>query len=385
MGTDLNCCVCGKLVSRISKHLQAMHPDEYANQERLCIDLYNSGLTAERIAAHDSVIFDNKMSVSRVLRRFIDPGVIERTRRERTADSLSAIGRQRKASVEVNRICSSAPNAGITDTLRALVGVDSSHIQLLSVFAEEIGFSFDATTGIISNDSISVLVIPNSEHFCKYRFLARDFHRSSDSLRPLIFFLDELLLKRDLIKSMVSAKLGNLVGNRVGARECAVAKLDSRSALQFFNENHISGHVTGELYLGLEHQSQLVAAISMRRPFTTKYPSTTEIARFSVLKEHVVSGGFGKLLAAVRSEFGSKYQKVLSYCDMRYGNGHVYDMNGFSEIGRTDPDYCYTDGERRYHRFRYRASGGRSEREIASSASVFRMYGVGSKIYTLSI
>jgi hypothetical protein len=259
-------------------------------------------------------------------------------------------------------------------------------MPIINEFANEIGFDFDQDTGIVSNGQTIILIIPNSTYFSQYRFLARDFYRAAQGgYTALVFFMDELLTNRDLIKSMIIAKAGMPGLVKIAARRCDVVTLTAKSAAEFFKYNHISGHTAGQLYLGLQHADQIVAAISMRQPFTKKYLETIEIARFAVLRGHSVMGGFSKLLAAVKAELSGRYRKILSYSDLRYGTGNVYVVSGFSEVGHTKPDYYYTDGISRYHRFKYRASGEKSEREIALQAGVYRMYGVGSKIYELDI
>jgi hypothetical protein len=381
------CPICNQSWAHLAQHLQKRHRDEYSRNEQLCVTLYRSGLTVERIAAHPDVVFNNKMTVNRVLRRFLDPTIIEQARRERAASTLSRQGRVRKVLKEAQAISTqSATGGSVLSALSQLVALNSEHINYLRQFAEDVGFELNLNTGVLSSGPMQILVIPNSKLYSEYKLLALDFYASMpEGHRSLIIFLDELIEKRELIKSMIVAKSGGADLVRVAARKCEIVALHSRVAKTFFNQNHISGHVLGELYLGLQYNGEVVSAISMRRPFTNKYPNTIEIARFAVKSGCAVQGGFSRLLSAVKDRLDARYSKILSYCDLRYGNGNVYNVAGFSEVGCTKPDYCYTDGTSRYHRFKYRASGATSEREVAELAGVHRMYGVGSKIFELPL
>jgi hypothetical protein len=352
----------------------------------LCIELYNSGLTVAEISKHPDIIFNNKMTISRILRRFIDVDTIERARRLRAATSLSRAGRKKKALANAKAIASSSNRHNVLNAISDLVTLDSSHIREVQEFAAESGLDFNPRNGIISKDNKIILILPISDIFSTYSFLARDFYQQAISTsNPLILFLDELRSKKVLISSMIDARIGSENLIRCSARQCLVRQLSSQESRAFFDNNHISGHVTGSMYVGLEFNNEIIAAISMRRPFTNRYSGYLEIARFAVKSGYIVRGAFSKLLSNIINQIGASYTHILSYCDLRYGTGNVYRVNGFTEIGRTKPDYCYTDGIRRYHRFKYRAADGRTEREIAEAAGLHRLYGVGSIIYELEI
>jgi len=51
----------------------------------------------------------------------------------------------------------------------------------------------------------------------------------------------------------------------------------------------------------------------------------------------------------------------------------------------TGPDYWYSDGRKRFDRFKFRASNGKSEKIIASENNVFKIWGCGSNIFIKNI
>jgi hypothetical protein len=75
------------------------------------------------------------------------------------------------------------------------------------------------------------------------------------------------------------------------------------------------------------------------------------------------------------------YEGVLSYAELRYGEGGVYEKCGFSLVGESTSNYWYTDGVSRFDRFAYRAQPGKTEKEVAEAANVKAVWGAGNKIY----
>jgi len=62
-----------------------------------------------------------------------------------------------------------------------------------------------------------------------------------------------------------------------------------------------------------------------------------------------VAGGFARLFAAFVKEHNP--ESIVSYCDLRWGNGSVYAANGFILDGITSPDYWYVSKDRRVSRY----------------------------------
>jgi len=63
-------------------------------------------------------------------------------------------------------------------------------------------------------------------------------------------------------------------------------------------------------------------------------------------------GGFSKLLSQFMRSV--EIQQLITFADLRWSQGHLYEINGFI-LDRVLPiDYQYVDGEMRIHKFNFR-------------------------------
>jgi len=219
--------------------------------------------------------------------------------------------------------------------------------------------------------------------------LVNDYHKQKyleakkNGIRLIQIFGDEWEEKRDVVESIILNALGSSEKS-YDARKCTVVKCCSENKTkfeEFFASNHIAGNVRFFSAIGLEFCGELIQAVSFRHPFVKKYGDVVELARSCSKKFSHVRGGFSRLMSATKEEFDG--QTILSYADLRFGEGEVYAKNGFRLVGTTPPDYAYTDFQRRYNRFQYRAQNGVSEKDVAEQNGVVKIFGVGSNIYLL--
>lgn len=115
---------------------------------------------------------------------------------------------------------------------------------------------------------------------------------------------------------------------------------------------------------------------------------TWEVIRYASTGR--VRGGFSKLF----KNFIELYQpeRVVSYCDLRYGDGRLYAATGFVLDGVTDPDYWWVPNGKivrvpRYQTQKHKLSvhpvlknfydPTKTEVEICHAAGWYRIYGVG--------
>lgn len=196
-------------------------------------------------------------------------------------------------------------------------------------------------------------------------------------------FQDEWRDKRPIVESMIMHRLG-LSGKKLHARKCTVRPMDIHNARVFFDANHIAGYSRATFALGLYEHDVLVAAISFRKPFQKKYAGRAEICRYACTLGTSVVGGLGKLLATGLDECKHHgFIGVMTYADLRYGRGLGYEKVGFKRVGWTGLSYDYNDGHRRYGRLTVTAVDGMTERQVAESRGLKRIYGCGSNIYLL--
>lgn len=201
-------------------------------------------------------------------------------------------------------------------------------------------------------------------------------------------FEDEWYNKREIVESMIAFKLGN-VKQRVHARECKIVCLSSAQKRKFFDANHIDGDTLSSRAFGLVHNDEIVCALSVRRPTHKKHNNTLEIARCCSKINTNIPGGVSKLVvhaAQHATELGCK--KLLTYVDTRLGgDGKGYVIAGFTLTGTTSPRFWWTDGHKRFNRFKYRADKphGLTEAQVAEEAGVTKIWGCSNLVYEMQL
>lgn len=196
-------------------------------------------------------------------------------------------------------------------------------------------------------------------------------------------FADEWKQKRSIVESMIRYKLGRC-NNRIHTRKCEIADISTKERKKFFDKNHIDGDVRATYCFALKYGEEVVACLSLRRPNHRNYSGMIEIARFATLHDTVIPGSFSKLLKeAIKYGGDEGYTGILTYADLRYGTGKVYENSGFECFGDTAPGFWWTDGTKKYNRSRFKASGGKSEKEVAEEYKVHKIWNCGSRRYRL--
>ena len=159
----------------------------------------------------------------------------------------------------------------------------------------------------------------------------------------------------------------------VAARACELRPLSAAAANAFFKRYHTQGAcVRPRANYGLWAGGDLIAAMSFGagRFSADKW----ELLRFASVGR--VVGGFAKLFAAFRREHDPS--SIVSYCDLRWGDGRVYAANGFVLDGVTAPDYWYVSKDKRFSRYaaQHRPKG-QTEREWAEEHGYRKVLGAG--------
>ena len=201
---------------------------------------------------------------------------------------------------------------------------------------------------------------------------------------------DEWRDKKDVIKSMIKHRLMGC-DRSYNARSLVLGDVSPAAARVFFDSNHLEGHVVGLRYLGLfePETRELLAAISIRRPFHRKYDGGLELGRCCAKLGCNVRGWLGKLSSAAKQyarESGSSV--LMTYVDMRVGAGTGYMAAGWKHIETgKEPRFWWTDFNKRLNRFSIRADSknGISQAEAARAAKVSQIFGMPNIIFHLPI
>lgn len=142
-------------------------------------------------------------------------------------------------------------------------------------------------------------------------------------------------------QEIIKAKLNNLINpikNKLYARNCKVVKL-SYFPKEFLNHNHLqgSGAPTGINY-ALQYKNEIVAVMTFSKPrFTNNIEY--ELVRFCSLLDYQIVGGASKLLKAFEREYTPN--SLISYANLMWSKGNVYNKLGFTYSHDSVPGYYY--------------------------------------------
>ena len=144
----------------------------------------------------------------------------------------------------------------------------------------------------------------------------------------------------DLWLSMIHNRLG--INTKIYARKCYIREIKSSETIDFLKSNHIQGYCKSKinigLYLNTPEGEKLVSLMTFSKPrFNKSYDY--ELIRFCSLKHHNVIGAASKLWKYFLKKYHPK--SVISYANLRFSSGGVYEKLGFSLIRQTDPNYFY--------------------------------------------
>lgn len=222
---------------------------------------------------------------------------------------------------------------------------------------------------------------PSEGQFDKNRHRDKYLAATAKGVKLMQIFSDEWINKNDVCRSMIVNSLG--LSTKLNGRDCVVKEIPQPQSKEFLNDNHVSGATRAKKHFGLIHKTKgLVSVATVRVPIQKKWGNVAELARMATLKEHTVRGGASKLMSKIL-EWSEQngYEGLLSYADLRFGDGKVYEKCGLELVGTTKNSYWYTDGCSRIDRFVYRAQPGKPEQQVAEENNVKAVYGCGNNVY----
>lgn len=158
-------------------------------------------------------------------------------------------------------------------------------------------------------------------------------------IRLIHIFDTEWNFKQPIVQSRLMSFLG-ASESKIYARQCNVVKLDRSESDEFFDQTHIQGTCRSQVVYALELSGQIVAAMSFGR---SRYDTTIqyELLRFSNKLNTNVIGAASRLFAAFVREYNPN--TIVSYSDIRWNTGGVYNQLGFVLSGQSAPNYFYFD------------------------------------------
>jgi len=144
-------------------------------------------------------------------------------------------------------------------------------------------------------------------------------------------------IKKEIWKSVILNKLG-ICSQKIFARKCTINEVDNKTAKQFLLNNHLQGHTPSSINIGLYYENELVSLMTFGKSRYNK-SYQYELIRFCNRLNTVVVGGASKLFTYFIRNY--KPESLISYADMRYSNGTLYEKLGFTKLKNSQPNYFY--------------------------------------------
>lgn len=186
--------------------------------------------------------------------------------------------------------------------------------------------------------------------------------------------------KRPIVESMIKSKIN--VNARINARDCYFVVLDKKTGSRFFDDNHLHGSVGCSHVFGLEHDGQIVAAMSFGRSRFQK--DQFELLRFCNKIGVNVIGGFSKLFR--NAEKRIQFNEIITYSHRRLFSGKAYHSVGFELIRETSPGYFWVnprDGRKlsRYQTQKHKLNTEQSETDYMTSQGFVKVFDCGQLVF----
>ncbi len=169
--------------------------------------------------------------------------------------------------------------------------------------------------------------------------------------RTLIITEDRWRSRRGMTEARLLAHLE--IFTSVFARNCEIRKIEKSEARSFLADNHSYGYAACRYHYGLFNRKDgnLIAAATFsnaRRWIKDGMEIRSyEWTRYASLPGMRISGGMGKLLKAFIKEV--KPDDIMSYADLEWSEGQVYEALGFTREDRKAP-VCFTVNPETYER-----------------------------------
>lgn len=210
------------------------------------------------------------------------------------------------------------------------------------------------------------------------------------NIRLIHIFEDDFDFKLDIIKSIISNSIK--LSNKIFARKTTIRKIEDKKTIkEFLDNNHLQGFVNSNINYGLYYNDELVSLMTFMktRKILNKNGNENEyeLIRFCNKLNTTVVGGASKLFNKFLNEF--KPTSVLSYCDLAWGTGSLYENLGFINDGETKPNYFYIVNKKRENRLNYQKhklvkkgyDPNLTESQIMNSLGYYRIYNCGNRRY----
>lgn len=233
----------------------------------------------------------------------------------------------------------------------------------------------------------------NGNYFHSAKFKDKDYHREKTSLcishgiTLLHIFEDEWVNKKDIWKSMILSRCN--ISTKIFARKCEIKQISDKTVISnFYDDNHLYGASrTGSIHYGLYYNNELLCMMSFAKTLYSKTIDCLELTRFCNKIGYTIIGGASRLF---KYHLKTDQRKIITYADLRYSTGNMYEKLGFRFIKTNPPNYWYiTPGQclQRISRHRFmkhkitNMKTNKTEEQILKEKHYYRLYDCGHNKY----
>jgi GNAT superfamily N-acetyltransferase len=213
-----------------------------------------------------------------------------------------------------------------------------------------------------------------------------------NGFRTITIFEDEWLHRQDQVKNFLLSVM-NKNTNKIMARKTILKEVPKNEASEFLNDNHIQGTAKMDIAFGLYYQDELIGLITGSKHHRQGQDGIFVLNRLAFKSNTSVTGGSSKLLnTLVQYAKNNGYHKMISWSDNRYSIGTVYEKLGFVLEEELPPDYSYVSKDKRISKqscqkkhLLKKGGVGKTEKEMANSLGLFRIYDCGKKRWSVNL
>lgn len=190
---------------------------------------------------------------------------------------------------------------------------------------------------------------------------------------------DDWTYRKDIIKDFIKSKLG-LSEINIGARKCDIRSVDNKTAKVFLDTYHIQGSVRNGKSIGLFYNNELIELMTFgqlrKNMGSIPKDGVYEIYRVCSKIGYNIQGGFSKLLRYFEKTY--KPIEVITYANLDYSVGNVYDKCGFIRDSISKPVYTWVINGKRCYRSNFMKSKLEEYKENPKLTESEIMYNRGS-------
>lgn len=186
--------------------------------------------------------------------------------------------------------------------------------------------------------------------------------------------------KRKIYEQIIANAMNESL-HKISANKCKLKQIDSKTAREFLEENHLGGFISSKINYGLYYKDELVQVEQFSKPRFNKQADWESTRGCSKLG-YMIYGGYEKVIKNFVQDYGA--QSIVSYVDFNIFNGRLHEKAGFNFIRYTGPDHWYLDLEgnlKRYWIVRGQDPKDLEWSKLRDESIVYTYYFAGSKTY----